>query len=98
MALSLGCGAGIGHRAPPWCAALPGRDRISEQQDAYGFAHVLVTDLADTEGAHSSNVEHRATPAHLEPCTGWAMGNTGMVRALLRFARLHDHGFGPGFG
>ncbi|WP_181801029.1 lanthionine synthetase LanC family protein [Streptomyces shenzhenensis] len=94
-------------------------DRIAEQagqagqQDTYDFAHVLVTDLTarairDGEGARWSNVEHRATPTDLEPQTGWAMGNAGIVRELLRFARLHGHspddghddvhGFGFNFG
>ncbi|MGW1620558.1 lanthionine synthetase LanC family protein [Streptomyces sp. NPDC002172] len=69
-------------------------DRIAEQQDGYDFAHLLVTDLAtratrDSDGARWSNIEHRATPTTLEPCTGWAMGNAGIVRELLRFVRLH---------
>ncbi|MEU9452223.1 lanthionine synthetase LanC family protein [Streptomyces sp. NPDC048277] len=68
-------------------------DRIAEQQDPYDFAHVLVTDLAtravrDRHGTRWSNVDHRATPGDLEPCTGWAMGNAGIVRELLRFVRL----------
>ncbi|MGW5285267.1 lanthionine synthetase LanC family protein [Streptomyces collinus] len=72
-------------------------DRIAEQQDPHDFAHVLVADLAaratrDTEGARWSNVEHRATPSELEPCTGWAMGNAGIVRELLRFVRLSRGG------
>ena len=57
------------------------------------FAEVLVADLADratsdSEGTRWSNVEHRATPSVLEPRTGWAMGSAGIVRELLRFARL----------
>ncbi|AOR33747.1 lanthionine synthetase C family protein [Streptomyces fodineus] len=72
-------------------------DRIAEQQDPYDFAHVLVADLAarairDGDGARWSNVEHRATPSDLEPCTGWAMGNAGIVRELLRFVRLSRGG------
>jgi hypothetical protein len=68
-------------------------DRIAEQQDPHDFAHVLVADLAaraiwDSDGARWSNFEHRATPSDLEPCTGWAMGNAGIVRELLRFVRL----------
>jgi Lanthionine synthetase C-like protein len=35
-----------------------------------------------------SNYEHRATPSVLEPRTGWAMGNAGIIRELLRYARL----------
>ncbi|MBY8880238.1 lanthionine synthetase LanC family protein [Actinacidiphila acidipaludis] len=68
-------------------------DRIAEQRDPHDFAHVLVADLAaratrDAAGARWSNVEHRATPSDLEPCTGWAMGNAGIVRELLRFVRV----------
>lgn len=71
-------------------------DRIAERLDPYapdGFAHHLATDLAaratrDEEGARWSNVEHRATPSTLEPRVGWAMGNAGIVRELLRFVRL----------
>ncbi|MFD3308933.1 lanthionine synthetase LanC family protein [Streptomyces sp. NPDC058694] len=72
-------------------------DRIAEQQDPYDFAHVLVADLAarairDTDGARWSNFEYRATPSDLEPRTGWAMGNAGIVRELLRFIRLSRGG------
>ncbi|WP_393098304.1 lanthionine synthetase LanC family protein [Streptomyces sp. LN325] len=72
-------------------------DRIAEQEDPYDFAHVLVADLVDrairdSDGARWSNVEHRATPSDLEPRTGWAMGNAGIVRELLRFVRLSRGG------
>ncbi|MFJ3310685.1 lanthionine synthetase LanC family protein [Streptomyces sp. NPDC086549] len=72
-------------------------DRIAEQQDSYDFAQVLVADLAarairDSDGARWSNFEHRATPSNLEPCSGWAMGNAGIVRELLRFVRLSRGG------
>ncbi|MGW4561491.1 lanthionine synthetase LanC family protein [Streptomyces sp. NPDC004561] len=72
-------------------------DRIAEQQDPPDFAHVLVADLAahairDGDGARWSNFEHRPTPSDLEPCTGWAMGNAGIVRELLRFVRLSRGG------
>ncbi|MEU4653361.1 lanthionine synthetase LanC family protein [Streptomyces sp. NPDC023723] len=67
--------------------------------DANAFAHVLVTDLAtralrDAEGARWSNFDHRATPGtgDLEPHAGWAMGNAGIVRELLRFVRLNRGG------
>ncbi|MFF8780937.1 lanthionine synthetase LanC family protein [Streptomyces sp. NPDC015140] len=71
-------------------------DRIAERLDPYapdGFAHLLATDLAahatrDEDGARWSNVEYRATPSTLEPRVGWAMGNAGIVRELLRFVRL----------
>ena len=68
-------------------------DRMAEQDDGAGFAHVLVADLAaratrDVDGTRWSNVEHRATPSALEPRAGWAMGTAGIVRELLRFVRL----------
>ncbi|WP_328430378.1 lanthionine synthetase LanC family protein [Streptomyces sp. NBC_00443] len=68
-------------------------DRIAEQDDSPEFALVLVADLAahatrDADGARWSNVEHRATPSALEPQPGWAMGNAGIVRELLRFVRV----------
>jgi hypothetical protein len=67
-------------------------DRMAEQGDPPDFARVLVADLVsratrDGDGARWSNVEHRVTPSTLEPCTGWAMGNAGIVRELLRFVR-----------
>lgn len=68
-------------------------DRIAEQRDAFDFADVLVTDLTtratrDREGARWSNVDFRSTPGDLEPRLGWAMGNAGIVRELLRYVRL----------
>ncbi|WP_405737501.1 hypothetical protein OG607_10575 [Streptomyces sp. NBC_01537] len=67
-------------------------DRHQEGGDGLDFAEVLVEDLAaratrDADGARWSNTEHRATPSEPEPRTGWAMGNAGIVRELLRFAR-----------
>jgi hypothetical protein len=67
-------------------------DRHEQGGDGLDFAEVLVADLAaratrDADGARWSNTEHRATPSELEPRTGWAMGNAGIVRELLRFAR-----------
>jgi hypothetical protein len=38
--------------------------------------------------ARWSNFEHRITPSELEPTTGWAMGNAGIIRELLRFIRI----------
>ncbi|NUQ98798.1 MAG: hypothetical protein HOY79_20335 [Streptomyces sp.] len=66
---------------------------MAEQDHGAGFAHVLVADLAaratrDGDGTRWSSVEHRATPSDLEPRTGWAMGNAGVVRELLRFIRI----------
>lgn len=68
-------------------------DRIVERDDDFDFADVLVDDLAaraivDGTGARWSNHEHRATPPDLEPRAGWAMGNAGIVRELLRYVRL----------
>jgi hypothetical protein len=68
-------------------------DRHVEQAHDLEFAGVLVDDLAaratiDAHGVRWSNHEHRATPSALEPRTGWAMGNAGIIRELLRFARL----------
>jgi hypothetical protein len=67
-------------------------DRHAEQAEDLGFAGVLVDDLADratvdADGVRWSNHEHRATPSTLDPRTGWAMGNAGIIRELLRFAR-----------
>jgi hypothetical protein len=72
-------------------------DRIVERGDDFDFADTLVQDLwaratVDAAGARWSNNEHRAMPAELEPRTGWAMGNAGITRELLRFARLRGGG------
>ncbi len=72
-------------------------DRIAEQAESPEFARVLVADLAsratrDADGARWSNVEHRATPSELEAETGWAMGNAGIARELLRWVRLNRGG------
>ncbi|MGX1512943.1 lanthionine synthetase LanC family protein [Streptomyces collinus] len=76
-------------------------DRIAEQRDAFDFADVLVADLTaratrDGEGARWSNHDYRSTPGDLEPQTGWAMGNAGIVRELLRYVRL-ARGGAPGY-
>ena len=68
-------------------------DRHAEQGDGLAFADVLASDLAgratvDSQGARWSNYEHRASPATLAPRTGWAMGNAGIIRELLRYARI----------
>lgn len=67
-------------------------DRIAEQGDSPDFARTLVSDLAsratrDADGARWHNVEHRAAATELEPHTGWAMGNAGIARELLRHVR-----------
>ena len=50
----------------------------------------------DDAGVRWSNHEHRATPSQLEPRAGWAMGNAGIIRELLRYARLCN-GDNPGY-
>ncbi len=67
-------------------------DRYAERGGDLAFATVLVDDLVsratiDSSGVRWSNEEHRITPSALEPRTGWAQGNAGIVRELLRFAR-----------
>jgi Lanthionine synthetase C-like protein len=67
-------------------------DRYAERRGELQFATVLADDLArratvDSAGSRWSNHEHRATPSALEPRTGWAMGNAGIIRELMRFAR-----------
>ncbi|MDQ3575519.1 MAG: lanthionine synthetase C family protein, partial [Actinomycetota bacterium] len=74
-------------------------DRILERGDDSDFADVLVDDLkaratVDGAGVRWSNHEHRATPPNLEPRPGWAMGNAGIIRELLRYARLNEGGYG----
>jgi hypothetical protein len=70
-------------------------DRIVERGDDFDFADVLVDDLTtqatiDEAGVRWSNHEHRADPPDLEPRPGWAMGNAGILRELLRYARLSE--------
>ncbi len=72
-------------------------DRIVERADDFEFANALVDDLTaratvDETGARWSNYEHRAAAPELEPRTGWAMGNAGILRELLRYARLSEGG------
>ena len=76
-------------------------DRIVERGDDFDFANVLVDDLdaraiVDDAGVRWSNHEHRVTPSDLEPRPGWAMGNAGILRELLRFARISQGG-PPGY-
>lgn len=78
-------------------------DRHVEQARTIGqaggldFANVLVDDLAaraaaDADGVRWSNYEHRVTPGDLDPRTGWAMGTAGIIRELLRYARVSSGG------
>jgi len=67
-------------------------DQHVERGIGLEFGHSLVADLAaratvDADGVRWHNHEHRATPSMLAPRTGWAMGNAGIVRELLRFAQ-----------
>lgn len=69
-------------------------DRYVERDDELSFANTLVEDLGnravtDDAGVRWSNVEHRVAPTDLAPRTGWAMGNAGIVRELLRFSRIN---------
>ncbi|MFC9622020.1 hypothetical protein ACFTXM_19190 [Streptomyces sp. NPDC056930] len=68
-------------------------DRQVERGGGQDFADVLVADLAarattDANGIRWSNFEHRETPSDLAPATGWAMANAGIIRQLLRHARI----------
>lgn len=68
-------------------------DREVESGGGRAFADVLVADIAqratvDAAGARWSNYEHRARPPALEPRPGWSMGNAGLIRELLRHARI----------
>ena len=70
-------------------------DREVEDGDGRAFADVLVADIAsramvDASGARWSNYEHRVDPPDLEPRPGWSMGNAGLIRELLRYARIAD--------
>jgi hypothetical protein len=76
-------------------------DREAEGGDGSDFADTLVADLlaratGDGSGVRWSNAEHRRTPSALEPTPGWAMGNAGIIRELLRHARLRT-GRDPGY-
>jgi lantibiotic modifying enzyme len=70
-------------------------DRNVERDQDAAFARVLVDDICtratvDSDGARWSNFEHRDTPSDLEPTTGWASGNAGIIRELLRFIRINE--------
>lgn len=74
-------------------------DRQLDRSGGRAFADALVADLAaratvDDTGApwhdHDHDHEHRATPPTLPPRCGWATGNAGIVRELMRHARIVD--------
>lgn len=72
-------------------------DRVVERGDDFDFADGLVDDLlaraiVDETGARWSSHEHRATAPDLPPRPGWAMGNAGIIRELLRYVRLRGEG------
>lgn len=59
------------------------------------FAGTLVADLqlratVDADGARWPNVEYRNEPPELPPQPGWAHGNAGIIRELLRYSRTVD--------
>ena len=100
VAYALAVTAHATRRADPMDLALAGVadgvlalacDRAVERGKWLAFGDVLVTDLAaratiDAAGVRWRNHEHRVAPSTLEPRTGWAMGNAGIVRELLRCA------------
>jgi hypothetical protein len=72
-------------------------DRSSAGAGDLAFAGVLRDDLAaqatvDEAGVRWSNVEHRSSPSRCAAQGGWAMGNAGIVRELLRLARAEAGG------
>jgi hypothetical protein len=92
--------SGLPHRIRPgfWdnsghCCGTAGVLALACDRGDLDFADVLVDDLTqratvDASGARWSNYEHRASPSELEPLPGWAMGSAGIIRELLRYARL----------
>jgi lantibiotic modifying enzyme len=59
------------------------------------FANTLVADIQmratlDAGGARWSNQEYRNQPPELEAQTGWAHGNAGIIRELLRYSGSDD--------
>lgn len=76
-------------------------DRLVERGDDPDFGDRLVDDLVaratvDPAGARWANHEHRGGPRELEALPGWAMGNAGIIRELLRYARIRQ-GSGTGY-
>jgi lantibiotic modifying enzyme len=70
-------------------------DLHSDGTSDLGFADTLVADLhsraiVDAHGARWSNVEYRNDPPDLEPQVGWAHGNAGIIRELLRYSAAVD--------
>jgi Lanthionine synthetase C-like protein len=70
-------------------------DLRSEGTADLDFADTLVADLRsraiiDSGGARWSNLEYRNQPPQLEPQPGWAHGNAGIIRELLRYTGSVD--------
>jgi hypothetical protein len=75
------------------CCGTAGVLALASDLGDLDFGRVLVADLAaratrTADGVSWSNFEHRRTPSDLAPEPGWAMGNAGIARELLRFDRL----------
>ncbi|QIG45638.1 lanthionine synthetase C family protein [Nocardioides anomalus] len=73
------------------CCGTAGVLALALDRGDLAFAEVLVEDLRaralhDEAGVRWSNHEHRADPPDLEPRSGWAMGNAGILLELLRYA------------
>jgi lantibiotic modifying enzyme len=75
------------------CCGTAGVLALACDLDDRAFGQLLVDDLksrarASESGVCWSNFEHRVTPSDLPPEAGWAMGNAGIARELLRYERL----------
>ena len=76
-------------------------DLCSDGVAGLDFADTLVADLqlratVDANGARWSNVEFRNQPPELAPQPGWAHGNAGIIRELLRYSGT-AHGVPPAY-
>jgi hypothetical protein len=58
------------------------------ESDSPDVDDLITHATVDADGVRWSNHEQRATPSTLEPYVGWVMGNAGIIRELLRFARV----------
>ncbi len=75
------------------CCGTAGVLALAADLGDLNFGGVLVADLEaratrTADGVCWSNFEHRRTPGDLPPEPGWAMGNAGIARELLRFDRV----------
>jgi hypothetical protein len=76
-------------------------DLCSDGVAGLDFADTRVADLqlratVDANGARWSNVEFRNQPPELAPQPGWAHGNAGIIRELLRYSGT-AHGVPPAY-